>query len=224
MNPDQTFRVVLIVASLILFPIMFYHRVKSQATGERLDRWQEGRFVLFTLRPIGIATMLGLLAYMINPQWMAWSSMRLPLWPRWVGVAFGAMGGSLIVWTFRSLGRNLTDTVVTRREHTLVTGGPYRWVRHPFYDAVALSVVANALVAANWFLLLGGILSMILIVVRTRREEERLLARFGDAYRAYVAQTGRFLPRVRLTAFAKASASAEATADKTAVKKPGGGG
>ena len=51
----------------------------------------------------------------------------------------GALGGCLIVWAFRSLGPNLTDTVVTRRHHTLITRGPYRWVRHPFYDAVALS-------------------------------------------------------------------------------------
>jgi protein-S-isoprenylcysteine O-methyltransferase Ste14 len=86
--------------------------------------------------------------------------------------------------------------VVTRREHTLVTDGPYRWVRHPFYDAVGLSVLANSLVAANWFLFLTGGLLFLLLIVRTRTEEERLLARFGDSYRAYMKRTGRFLPRV----------------------------
>jgi protein-S-isoprenylcysteine O-methyltransferase Ste14 len=196
MNHDQTFRMILVVSSLVLFPIAIYHRVKSQATGESLDRWQEGYFILFTLRPIGIATMLGFLAYMINPEWMAWSSMPLPGWVRWVGVGIGAVGGTLLVWTLRNIGKNLTDTVVTRREHTLVTRGPYRWVRHPFYDAVALSLAANALVTANWFLLLGGVLVVSLLVLRTRREEERLLARFGDSYRAYVERTGRFLPRL----------------------------
>ncbi len=49
MDHDQTFRVVLIVGALIVFPVMGYHRLKSQATGEALDRWQEGRFILFTL-------------------------------------------------------------------------------------------------------------------------------------------------------------------------------
>jgi protein-S-isoprenylcysteine O-methyltransferase Ste14 len=196
MEHDQTFRAVLIAASLLLFPVGIYHRVKSQSTGESLDRWQEGHLILFTLRPIGIATMLGLIAYMINPEWMSWSSMRVPLWLRWVGVGLGALSGSLLVWTFRTLGKNLTDTVVTRREHTLVTTGPYRWVRHPFYDAVAVSVVANALAAANWFLLLGGILTVSLLVIRTSREEERLLARFGDSYRAFTERTGRFLPRI----------------------------
>ena len=196
MAAEQTFRTILIVGSLLLFPIALYHRIKSQATGESLDRWQEGRLILFTLRPIGIATMLGLLAYMIDPDWMAWSSMRLPAWLRWVGVGLGALAGSLFVWTFRNLGKNLTDTVVTRREHTLVMKGPYRFVRHPFYDAAAMAVVANALTAANWFLLAGGVLAVALIVLRTGREEERLLARFGDSYRAYMARTGRFLPKI----------------------------
>jgi protein-S-isoprenylcysteine O-methyltransferase Ste14 len=195
MSDDQTFRSILIAAALIIFPIGIFHRVRS-STDESLDRWQEGPLILFTLRPIGAATMLGLIAYLINPRWMAWSSMPLPVWVRWMGVAAGAVAGCLLIWTLRSIGKNLTDTVVTRRDHTLVMKGPYRWVRHPFYDAVALSVVANALAAANWFLLAGGVLAFILLIVRTDREEERLIERFGDSYRAYMARTGRFLPRL----------------------------
>jgi protein-S-isoprenylcysteine O-methyltransferase Ste14 len=196
MSDEETFRSILIISALLVFPVAIYHRVRSQSTGESLDRWQEGAFILFTLRPIGIATMLGLFAYLINPDWMAWSSMPLPASVRWVGVGLGALGGTLLVWTLRSIGKNLTDTVVTRREHTLVTRGPYRWVRHPFYDAVLLSVIANALVAANWFLLAGGLVTFGLIVLRTAREEDRLLARFGDAYRNYMNRTGRFWPKV----------------------------
>ena len=196
MTDEQTFRTILIIWSLLMFPVMLFHRIRSQATGESLDRWQEGRLILFTLRPIGIATMLGLLTYMIDPEWMRWSSMPLPAWMRWIGAFLGLAGGMLLVWTLRNLGKNLTDTVVTRREHTLVMKGPYRFVRHPFYDAVALLCVANALIAANWFLLTGGILTFALIVLRTGREEQRLVERFGDSYRTYMRNTGRFLPKV----------------------------
>jgi protein-S-isoprenylcysteine O-methyltransferase Ste14 len=194
MSDDPTFRLVLIAGWLILLPVTAYHRIRSQATGEKLDRRQEGPFILFTLRPVGIASMLGLVAYMINPSWMAWSSVPLPGWLRWMGVGLGVCAGGLLVWTLRSLGKNLTDTVVTRREHTLVTSGPYRWVRHPFYDALALCVLANSLTAANWFLFAAGGLLLVLIVIRTKTEEEKLLARFGEPYRAYRERTGRFLP------------------------------
>jgi protein-S-isoprenylcysteine O-methyltransferase Ste14 len=197
MNDDQTFRTVLMIGALILLPVMVYYRVKSQSTGEPLDRWQEGPFILFTLRPIGIATMLGLLAFIINPAWMAWSSVPLPASLRWGGVVLGALAGGLLVWTFHTLGPNLTDTVVTRREHTLVTTGPYRWVRHPFYDGVGLAILANALAAANWFLLLAGGITFTLLIVRTRVEEQHLRARFGDSYRKYVESTGRHVPRMQ---------------------------
>ena len=191
---DQTFALVLRIGWLILLPIMLFHRVRSQLTGERLDRLQEGALILLTLRPAGIAHIVGVITYMVNPARMAWSSMPLPPWLRWTGVAIGAAAGCLLVWTLVNLGKNLTDTVVTRKAHTLVTAGPYRWVRHPFYDAVALAVLANSIVAANWFLLATGALLMTMIVIRTRREEQHLLARFGDGYRSYMNRTGRFFP------------------------------
>jgi len=54
MSHDQTFRAGLIVAFLLVLPIGTYHRLTSQATREKLDRRQEGLFILATLRPVGI--------------------------------------------------------------------------------------------------------------------------------------------------------------------------
>jgi protein-S-isoprenylcysteine O-methyltransferase Ste14 len=99
-------------------------------------------------------------------------------------------------WTFRTLGKNLTETVVTRKEHTLVTTGPYRWIRHPFCVAAALAFLGNSLAAANWFLFVTGGVAVLLLVIRSRKEEENLIARFGDDYRNYMQRTGRFVPHV----------------------------
>ena len=196
MMPDDLFRWLLLAGALMLLPAMLYFRLKSR-TREPLDRRQEGLFILFTLRPIGLATLAGFFLYLASPSRMAWASAPFPLWLRWAGIAAGVAGGMLILWTMGTLGSNLTDTVVTRKKHTLVTNGPYRWVRHPFYDSVALWFAAVSLAAANWFLLAGGLATLALLVVRTAAEEERLVARFGESYRAYMSRTGRFLPRVR---------------------------
>jgi protein-S-isoprenylcysteine O-methyltransferase Ste14 len=135
------------------------------------------------------------LAFLIDPASMAWSSIPLPTWLRWTGVGVSAMGGGLLAWTLGRLGKNLTDTVVTRREHTLVTRGPYRFVRHPFYDAAALFVLGISLLAANWLFFVLGAAAVGLLVLRTRTEEANLLARFGASYQEYLDRTGRFLPK-----------------------------
>jgi protein-S-isoprenylcysteine O-methyltransferase Ste14 len=194
MHDDQTFRR-LMIGLAVLLPILAYHRVKSQATGEKLDRWQEGLFILFSLRLLGLLFFSSLVAYLIDPSLLIWSSVGLPGWLRWAGAVLFVTGGTLAAWTFANLGKNLTDTVVTRVDHTLVTTGPYRWVRHPFYVAFAILVLAVSLMAANWLFALGGAAGFALLVIRTRKEEEKLLERFGDEYRRYMNRTGQFLPR-----------------------------
>ena len=196
MQDDHTFRLALLAIVLLQCPIAVFYRLQSQATREPLDRRQEGWFILLTLRPLGLAMWVGVIAFLIDPSYMAWSSMPLPAWLRWTGVAVCAMGAGLLTWTLSRLGKNLTDTVVTRREHALVTRGPYRFVRHPFYDAAALFVLGISLVASNWFFLLGGAAVVGLLALRTPTEEANLLARFGAPYQEYLERTGRFLPKI----------------------------
>lgn len=198
MPHDDTFRLVLLAGMLIVIPIAAFHRFRARRAGggEKIERRQEGLFILLTLRPVAAAGMAGLILYLVKPAWMTWSAVPLPLWLRWAGVGVGVCSALLLTWTLRHLGRNLTDTVVTRQAATLVTTGPYRWVRHPFYGAVALAVLANSLAAANWYIFATGVLLLVLLVIRTGREEANLVARFGDGYRDYMGRTGRFVPGV----------------------------
>lgn len=199
MNLDATFRPFVIAGFILVIGIALPFRVRSQSTGERLDRTQEGIPLMITLRLAGLALWTGVIAFMISPRSMAWSSLPLPAGARWTGVGLTAVTALLLLWTLRSLGPNLTDTVVTRRAHTLVTGGPYRWVRHPFYNCMALFVLSIALMMANWFVLTGGLVLFVMLAIRARTEEQKLLERFGEPYGAYRAATGRFLPRLRTT-------------------------
>src|SRR5687767_14794084 len=132
---DAIFRWVLIAGFITVVATVAPHRVKA-GTREKLDRRREGVFMLATLRPVGAILWFGIIAFMINPAWMAWSSVPLPAPVRWSGVGFCALAVALLIWALPALGTNLTDTVVTRERHTLVTRGAYRWIRHPFYVAM----------------------------------------------------------------------------------------
>lgn len=192
---DDLARTILLVGFVLVAPIGIYYRLRSR-TDETLDRRQEGWFILLSLRPLALTFMLGLMVYLVKPSEMAWASFNVPDWLRWSGVGLAAAASGLVIWTFRTLGHNLTDTVVTRRDATLVTDGPYRWVRHPFYLAFATAVIANTLVTANAYLAITGIAAFLVIVGRTSIEERKLVERFGPCYLAYMQRTGRFLPRI----------------------------
>lgn len=194
---DITFRNILAGVIVFFLPFATYFRVRSQKTGEKLDRWQEGPFILFGLRLSALPGFVGGIAWLIDPRWMAWSSIPIPDWSRWIGLAIVSCGGALLAWTFYTLGPNLTDTVVTRREHYLVTTGPYRYVRHPFYVAVVTGLSGGSLVTANWFIFVTAVLPLAFLVARTRIEEQKLLERFGHEYEDYMRRVGRFVPRLR---------------------------
>lgn len=195
MDDDSTFRLLLLVLGLVTLPVGLYHRIRAE-TGEKIDRWQEGIVILVGLRLTGLVLFVAGIAWMINPQSMAWSALAIPVWLRWCGFALAAAAGLLWCWTVHTLDKNLTDTVVTRKEHTLVVTGPYRWIRHPFYTSVFVGGLAGSLAIANWFILALGAIVCMFLIARTTIEERKLIERFGDDYRELMRRTGRFLPRL----------------------------
>jgi protein-S-isoprenylcysteine O-methyltransferase Ste14 len=127
---------------------------------------------------------------------MAWGQLQLPDSLRWAGEVGTIAGLGLTTWMFRSLGNNITDTVDTRRDHALVTSGPYRWIRHPLYTFAAFTYFNLSLLMASWITGLMIIVAFGLLAMRTPKEEAKLVERFGDAYLEYMRKTGRFLPRL----------------------------
>ena len=196
MTDDTTFRLMLIIIVAVFGPIAMSYRLRSQ-TDEKLDRWQEGVFILFGLRLSAVPCAVAGVVWMIDSRWMVWSAMPIPVWLRWAGVAIAGCTGLLVWWTFQNLGKNLTDTVVTRRDSALVTSGPYRFVRHPFYLAFLLGLIGVGLAMANWFVWLVGVVPFGFIVARTRIEEAKLVERFGIEYQEYMLRVGRFFPRFK---------------------------
>jgi protein-S-isoprenylcysteine O-methyltransferase Ste14 len=174
----------------------YYRRKADKESGEKVSRAVDGTAMMTVIKVMGLVLWLSPLVYLINPEWMAWSKIGLPDWVRWLGVGIGVMCVLLIYWLFSSIGSGITPTSATRKEHILVTSGPYRWVRHPLYTAGALLFVAFGMMADNWFIALLGILAFIAMAVRAPKEEANLIEKFGDEYREYMKTTGRFLPKI----------------------------
>ncbi len=194
MNPETPYRIAVLIVFGLAMAVGIPHRVRAK-TDERISRRDEGWFVLITLRLAGLALWVGSVTYLVSPASMAWAAMPLPPAVRWAGLVFGALGVAMMYWTLTNLGKNLTDTVTVRSNATLVTQGPYRYVRHPFYVTAGLMILGVTLLSANAFIGLTGLAVLVLLAVRTPNEERKLLERFGEPYRAYRARTGAFFPR-----------------------------
>jgi protein-S-isoprenylcysteine O-methyltransferase Ste14 len=189
-----------IFAALILFTAVgissYFRRKADQESGEKISRSVDGSAMMTMIRIGGLALWLSPLIYLINPHWMAWSKIGLPEWARWLGVAIGILCVLGVYWLFSSIGSGITPTSATRKQHTLVTSGPYHWVRHPLYTVGSSLFVAFGMMADNWFIAGLGILTFILMAIRTPKEEANLIEKFGDEYREYMKRTGRFFPKL----------------------------
>ena len=129
MASENSFRIALVVVIVLTMIVTVYHRVQAASSGEKISHEDEGYVFATVLRLAGLGLWISTFGYLFFPISFQWTSMPLHSGVRWFGVVVGIGCSVLMYWTLSSLGKNLTDTVVTRVEATLVTHGPYRWVR-----------------------------------------------------------------------------------------------
>ena len=194
---ENTFR---ILAGLIFFTgfgiSAYFRRKADKDSGETVSRKVDGGTLMNIIRIGGLILWFTPIAYLINPQWLAWAKLGLPEWARWVGVGLGILCTFGIYWLFNSIGSGITPTSATRKEHQLSTSGPYRYIRHPLYTFGTTFFLAFGLISDIWIIFSFGILTFIIMAIRTPKEEKNLIEKFGDDYREYMKHTGRFLPKL----------------------------
>jgi protein-S-isoprenylcysteine O-methyltransferase Ste14 len=193
MMDELTFRLALL--GLLIFDLSMptYFRRKAAAGTASIQR-RQWRLRLVPELVFTIVAYLGLFAYLLNPRLMSWSQLGVPDGLRALGFGFAILGLYGLLWSFRHLGKNLLASAAPSAAPTLITTGPYRWVRHPMYTAWAVTLLGYGLLTANWAVTLMAAMAFTVVVRRTSLEESQLVARFGEAYTEYAARTGRLLP------------------------------
>ena len=192
----MSFRAMFAVLLISIFVIRLYYHRKARTWERGIVNvgpgWLPGAQVALALASLGI-----ILTYLIAPQRIAWADVALPDFIRWTGAGFGVVSLALLTWVNRELAENFSTVLRIRQGHTLITTGPYRFVRHPMYSVFVLMCMGFGLLSANWLMgamTLGAV--SIVMVFRTPLEEKMLLDFFGEQYRAYMQRTGRYFPRI----------------------------
>jgi len=113
----------------------------------------------------------------------------LPPWTIHAGIAMLAAASGIVAWVMAA-NRFAEPTVRIQKErgHTVVTTGPYRFVRHPMYVGMILMFLAGPLILGSaWSMGIGGILAA-LLVLRTAMED-RTLRRELAGYEEFTTRT-----------------------------------
>jgi protein-S-isoprenylcysteine O-methyltransferase Ste14 len=187
-------------ALVILFVIHrgYYVSRHSQPENETLKRREENS----ASKLAGLLSVIGfvaIIAHVANPEWMSWADLSFPAWLRWIGVGIALLGFALLQWSQNTLGKNWSDVPRMLKQQTLITSGPYHYVRHPIYTAFIVILGSLFLVSANWmigFTWFG--MAVLEIASRIEFEESLMIEYFGDQYREYMKTTGRLLPRINV--------------------------
>lgn len=115
---------------------------------------------------------------------------------RWIA-AVGAVASLLLTSVCWSrMGVHWRMAVSVKGEDELITDGPFRYVRHPIYALSMLLMICSAIIVPTVPMLAVAVAHLVLTHIKARNEERHLITVHGEAYRRYLARTGRFLPRI----------------------------
>lgn len=161
-------------------------------------RWTEVVWLLGTtlalLWPVGIF-LLPAYAY----HWPSFPDFPGSWFVQILGVVLGIAGGLLFSRAARALGTQMTPAIQLQQGHQLLQSGPYRLIRHPVYTAILAIAIGQTLLFLSPLAALLTLVMAGLAEYRAHLEEDLLRSPegFGATYDAYMARTGRFLPRLR---------------------------
>jgi len=152
--------------------------------------------------PVSTASMtaVGLLVYAtIRFRWggLPLDTSPMMLTFRASGLLLLILGTAFNIWGRFHLKGNWADHVRIYDDQTLVTNGPYRFVRHPLYASLIWMIYGAAIAYLSPLAALEGALIFYpMMIYRARLEETALAQKFGKTYASYRQKTGRFLPRL----------------------------
>jgi protein-S-isoprenylcysteine O-methyltransferase Ste14 len=178
---------ILVINASVLPPELIAER--GQVKEDTKD-WDRVLAIFIIIPTLGTLIVAGL------DERFGWSS-QLDWAIQVVALVFFALGQGLFSWAMAS-NKFFSGTVRIQEErgHTVATGGPYQYVRHPGYVGYIISWIATSLALGSLWALIPVGLVMGLFVIRTALEDKTLLEEL-DGYREYAARVRyRLLPGV----------------------------
>lgn len=206
MIEEFIFRYGLLALFILFMGIRGYYGRKATPVGQkrtREERWADQvKYESKVLVILRIALVYGMIVFILIWSLVPFllpllTQLIVPSLVRWIGVIICILMIFMITWVGIHLGRQVSGTLEIKESHTLVSSGPYKYIRHPMYLVYFIFNLGLFLVCGNLIALVIILMGLIVVASRMRVEEQMMIEQFGNEYREYMHRTGRFFPPVR---------------------------
>ncbi len=189
------FQIIAILILLAFYGCYFGKMFSQRKKGIQTDQIGKGKkgFVKVIELTMKIATIAVPVVEVIS---IGLDTTILPIWARWIGVAFGVIGVAVFicsVWTMRDSWRaGVSETDKT----DLVTEGIYQISRNPAFLGFDLVYIGIVMMFFNWVLFgVSAFAALMFHLQIVNVEEEFLIGAFGEEYLDYKKKVNRYLGR-----------------------------
>lgn len=113
---------------------------------------------------------------------------------RVIGLVFYTVFSWVQIWATKVLGDNYSQDVAIKKDHKLITNGPFKFVRHPQYLSQFLMDLGGAAATLSFVLAPIALLQIPFLFMRASLEDKLLEKHFGDSFNNFKKKTGQIFP------------------------------
>ena len=115
---------------------------------------------------------------------------------RVIGLAFYIVFSWVQIWSTKTLGDYFSQDIAIKKEHHLVTNGPFKFIRHPQYLSQFLMDLGGAAATLSFILAPLALIQIPFLFMRASMEDKLLEKHFGESFREYKKKSGMFFPYI----------------------------
>lgn len=113
---------------------------------------------------------------------------------RIIGLIFYLIFSWIQIWAFKALGENYSQDIAIKKDHQLVTNGPFKVIRHPQYLSQILLDLGGAIATLSFILAPLAIIEIPFLFMRASLEDKLMEKHFGESFKSFKKRTGQIFP------------------------------
>lgn len=113
---------------------------------------------------------------------------------RIIGLIFYLIFSWIQIWAFKALGENYSQDIAIKKDHQLVTNGPFKVIRHPQYLSQILIDLGGAIATLSLILAPLALVQIPFLFMRANLEDKLLEKHFCENFKNYKKKTGQIFP------------------------------